>query len=103
MDIFQLTYFLTQACLGEITQNFRKIYLTVSGKVIKSHFFLVDRDDEEIEQIYFEILSIFEMLIDDTESYIDYEIHSEIMIGRDKELIKDDLNTIICVFSRKEV
>ena len=75
MDIFQLTYFLSQACLGEITPNFRKIFFTVINQEIMVYFILEEKNDAEIEDIKQEIMSIFEMLVTDEKDYEKNKVH----------------------------
>lgn len=101
MNIFQLTYFLSQACLGEITPNFRKIYFTTINQEIMVYFILEEKNDAEIEDIKQEIMSIFEMLVKVEEDYEKYEINFEIIIEPND--FPSNYGQRITIYSRKEL
>jgi hypothetical protein len=104
MDIFQLTYFLTQACLGGITPNFRRIYFTVDNMKIKSYFILEEKNDEDIECIFHEIVSEFMTSVEDSDSYEKYDLDYEIIFAKgDDELPEFDVDITIFVYMRKEI
>lgn len=65
LDFHHIHYLLSQACLGEITPNFSHIYWGQTGNLIQVYFYLEKANDNDIEAIKFEIMSLFELWVAD--------------------------------------
>ncbi|MDC4361324.1 hypothetical protein NRA24_02175 [Acinetobacter baumannii] len=102
MNIFQITYFLSRSCLGEISKNFQRIYFTVNKKVITVFFFLEENNDDEVDDIKYEIMPDFEILIGDDEEFDGYEVNCEIILGAEKYLKDEDFEILVEFYRRKE-
>ncbi|WP_058369546.1 hypothetical protein [Psychrobacter sp. ENNN9_III] len=64
MDFFHICYLLSQACLGELNQNFRRIYFSLNSNEITLYFILEKFNEEDQEAIQEEIISEFSILIE---------------------------------------
>lgn len=95
---FALIFYLTQACLGEVTLNFRRIYISIKKKNIHIYFFLENFNEEDIEN---EILFYFRNYIDDQEALGSYKVTHEIVFGKDG-YIKSEDGDLTQIFHRKE-
>ncbi|MCH7293727.1 MULTISPECIES: hypothetical protein [Acinetobacter] len=102
MNIFQITFFLSRSCLGEISDNFQRIYFAVNEKDITVFFLLKVENQDEIDDIKFEIMPDFEMLMGDEEDFEDYDINCEIVIGAEKYLKDEDFNILVEFYRKKE-
>ena len=78
MNIYQITFFLSRSCLGEISDNFRRIYFSVDKNILTLYFLLREKNKDDLENIQYEILSNFEMLLED--EYEDYTVNYEILL-----------------------
>lgn len=105
MNIFEKTYFLTQSCLGEITSNFRRVYLLIDKKTenIIIYFYLEKEINTDIESIMEEIMPNFEMLIEQESSCEINKISERIIFGCDQYLKNEsNKNILVEIFRKKE-
>ncbi|MFW1850734.1 hypothetical protein ACG9XR_09215 [Acinetobacter guillouiae] len=100
MNIYQITFFLSRSCLGEISDNFRRIYFSVDKNILTLYFLLREKNEDDLENIQYEILSNFEMLLED--EYEDYIVNYEIIIGDEKYLKDSDFNILVEFYRKKE-
>lgn len=98
---FALIFYLTQACLGGVTPNFRRIYISIKEKNIHIYFFLEDFNEEDIENIESEIMFYFQNYVDDQEELGSYKVTHEIVLGKDG-YIKSEDGDLTQIFHRKE-
>lgn len=68
MNLFHICYLLSQACLGEINVNFRRIYFSIKDNTITLYFILEKYDEDDEETIEDEIVSEFSIL---TENFLE--------------------------------
>lgn len=89
LDNQSIQFLLKNACLNEITPNFYRIYWLQNQKVITVYFCLEKKDDNDIETIEFEIMSLFELWVGDRLDASNlpnlYEIQSVIVIGKEQK------------------
>ncbi|MCH7293731.1 hypothetical protein [Acinetobacter higginsii] len=102
MYTFAIVFYLTQSCLGEITPNFRRIYLSVQDGKIKIYFFLEKENVEDITNIQDEIIFYFSNYIDDQPELENYEIIHEIFLGKDRDFKDGSEGDLVQIFHRKE-
>lgn len=89
MNFFHICYLLSQACLGELNQNFRRIYFSTDQERITLYFILEYMNDNDEEAIQEEIICEFSILIENfmeaSEIEDNYEINSEIIINNESD------------------
>lgn len=103
MDIFQITFFLSRSCLGEITPNFKRIYWVVDDRSIIVYFFLEKKDEEEAENIEYEIMPDFQMSVESEPSYDMYEINSKIIYGENDYLNPSNFDILVEFYRKKDI
>lgn len=84
MDFFHISYLLSKACLGELNQNFRRIYFSINNEKIKVYFILEEKnqdDGESIEEIMSEFSMLIENFLEASELEDNYMINSETILN----------------------
>lgn len=80
MNIYYVTYCLSKACLGEISDNFSRIYWSFDqNNNITVYFYLISEIEEDLEIILEEILPMLEFFLEENltmmgEYNLDYKI-----------------------------
>lgn len=109
MDSLHILYLLSQACLDELSQNFREVCFSVDNKTIKVYFVLERMNDADHEVIEDEIISDFSMFIENfletSQLEDDHIIESEIVINAEKDFSLDNPNAqeyFVTLYRRRE-
>ncbi len=104
LEFFHINYLLTRACLHEITPNFYLIYWRQTGNLIQVYFYLEKENDEDIESIKSEIMSLFQLWLEDMLEASDlaneYEVEEVIIIGENQEPTSPDVENLHYVFAK---
>lgn len=109
MDFFHVCFLLSQACLGEINDNFKRIYFSMNGKQISLYFILNDKSHEDEEVIRDEIMFEFSLLIDNfleaSSIENDYNINSKIFYTSQVEFFRTcpDKHDVFIEFYRRSI
>lgn len=80
MNIYYVTYCLSRACLGEISENFSRIYWSFDKyKNITVYFYLISEIEEDVNIILEEILPMLEFYIkEDLKMMGEYSLNHKI-------------------------
>ena len=108
MNVFHLYYLLSQACLFEISNNFRCVAFGVEENVISIYFILYKEIEDDLYSINEEIISEFETLLysflDSSDLDTEYSFKHNVIINERKEFdIRElcGLDKIEVLFMRK--
>lgn len=96
MNVFHLYYLLSQACLFEVSDNFRSIAFEFNESEIKIYFILNKKIEDDLESINQEIISEFEILLDgfldSSNLNLNYSFNHHIVINDSKEFNINELS-----------
>ena len=110
MDFFfYVSFFLTQACLFEINENFRSVSFCITGNLITVYFVLSKQSNDDEEAINHEIMSLFDLwlseFLESSNIEFEYELNQQIIYNDDKDFtlsFPKDNDFVSSVFQRKE-
>ncbi|SJM71226.1 hypothetical protein [Psychrobacter piechaudii] len=110
MDLFfYVSFFLTQACLFEINDNFRSVSFAIKGNLLTVYFVLSRQSNDDEEAIYHEIMSLFDLWLSEfleaNNIEFEYELNQEVIYNHNKDFILSlpkNNDFVASVFQRKE-
>ena len=110
MDLFfYVSFFLTQACLFEINDNFRSVSFAIKGNLITVYFVLSRQSNDDEEAIHHEIMSLFDLWLSEfleaNNIEFEYELNQEVIYNHNKDFILSlpkNNDFVASVFQRKE-
>ncbi|USZ14386.1 hypothetical protein NGM44_08415 [Moraxella sp. FZFQ2102] len=104
MNIYYVTYCLSRACLGEISENFSRIYWSFDKyKNITVYFYLISEIEEDVNIILEEILPMLEFYInEDLKMMGEYSLNHKIFYD-DCYINCDDYYFCMEFFRKKEI
>ena len=110
MDLFfYVSFFLTQACLFEINDNFRSVSFAIKDNLITVYFVLFRQSNDDEEAIHHEVMSLFDLWLSEfleaNNIEFEYELNQEVIYNHNKDFILSlpkNNDFVASVFQRKE-